>query len=298
MRAPCVFLWFPIPDCVCYHSIFKTSRSGTDGMGSADTKKKALEELLRGYGRVAVGFSGGVDSTLLLHVAKDVLGVEQVLAVIVDSPSMPRAEIAQAQKLAADMGVACVAVRSSELDDPAYVANTRDRCYICKKHLFALVLQAASERGFPLVLDGNNADDAGDFRPGRRAVLELGVRSPLMDVGLTKAEIRALSAAAGLPTADKPAMACLASRIPYGTPVTAEILQQVEQAEAALQAMGFAQCRVRHHGDVARIEVPESALMRLLETAVREAVVREIKAAGYRYVALDLQGYRMGSLNG
>jgi uncharacterized protein len=256
-----------------------------------------LHALLRGYGRVAIGFSGGVDSTLLLRVALDVLGAENVLAVIADTPSMPRKEFAEALQLAEGMGAVCAVIHPDELGDPRYAANPADRCYFCKKHLFQGIADLAAARGFAAVLDGNNADDAGDYRPGRRAAQELRVKSPLMEAGLTKAEIRALSARFGLPTADKPAMACLASRIPYGTPVTADVLGQVERAEAVLREAGFAQCRVRHHGEVARIEVAVGELPRLLDGAVRETLVRRIKEAGYRYVTLDLQGYRTGSLN-
>ncbi|MDD4016878.1 MAG: ATP-dependent sacrificial sulfur transferase LarE [Kiritimatiellae bacterium] len=260
-------------------------------------KELILHALLRAYGRVALGFSGGVDSTLLLRVALDVLGPGNVLAVIADTPSLPRKELAEALRLAETMGTECVVVDPGELNDPDYAANPADRCYFCKKRLFGCIAGAAGERGFAQVLDGSNADDAGDYRPGRRAADELGVKSPLMEAGLTKAEIRALSRNAALPTADKPAMACLASRIPYGTPVTVGVLAQVERAEEVLRAAGFAQCRVRHHGEVARIEVAIADLPRLLEESVREAVVRGIQAAGYRYVTLDLQGYRMGSLN-
>ena len=262
-----------------------------------DEKEQVLNTLLRGYGRVAIGFSGGVDSTLLLRAAVVFLGPEHVLAVIADTPSLPRKEFAEALRLAESMGAACLVVDPDELSDPNYAANPADRCYFCKKHLFELVAKVAAEKGFSCVLDGNNADDVGDYRPGRRAAQELGVKSPLMEAGLTKAEIRILSARAGLPTADKPAMACLASRIPYGTPVTAEVLAQVERAEEALREAGFAQCRVRHHGEVARIEVPVADLPRLLDSDVREAVMRGVKSAGYRYVTLDLQGYRTGSLN-
>jgi uncharacterized protein len=262
-----------------------------------EAKEQKLHALLRGYGRAALGFSGGVDSTLLLKVALDVLGQSNVLAVIADTPSLPRKEFEAALKLADGMGATCVVVDPDELSDPNYAANPVDRCYFCKKHLFELVAKVAAAKGFEIVLDGNNADDAGDYRPGRRAAQELGVKSPLMEAGLTKAEIRVLSARAGLPTAEKPAMACLASRIPYGTPVTAEVLAQVERAEEALRAAGFAQCRVRHHGEVARVEVPVAALARLLDDDARETVVRGVKAAGYRYVAVDLQGYRTGSLN-
>ena len=266
-------------------------------MGLLEEKERKLHALLRGYGRVALGFSGGVDSTLLLRESLAVLGEENVLALIADTPSLPRKEFAEALRLAEKLGAACLVVDPDELSDPDYAANPADRCYFCKKHLFGLVAKIAAEKGFATVLDGNNADDSGDYRPGRRAALELGVQSPLMEAGLTKGEIRQLSARAGLPTADKPAMACLASRIPYGTPVTAGVLAQVERAEEALRAAGFAQCRVRHHGEVARIEVAVNELPRMLDAAVREKIVRETKAAGYRYVTLDLQGYRMGSMN-
>jgi uncharacterized protein len=262
-----------------------------------ENKESRLRALLQGYGRVAVGFSGGVDSTLLLRVAVDVLGAENVLPVIADTPSLARSELAEALRLAEGMGVACRVIHPDELGDPNYAANPADRCYFCKKHLFQEVAALAAREGVAAVLDGNNADDAGDYRPGRRAAQELGIRSPLLEAGLTKAEIRALSARAGLPTADKPAMACLASRIPYGTPVTAEVLGRVERAEAALREAGFVQCRVRHHGDVARIEVPAGELARLVAPGVRERVAQGVKAAGYRFVAVDLQGYRMGSLN-
>ncbi len=260
-------------------------------------KEARLRGLLRGYGRVAVGFSGGVDSTLLLRMAVDELGTANVLAVIADTPSLPRGEYAQALSLAQGMGVTPQVVDPDELGDPAYVANPADRCYYCKRHLFRHVAAAAAAGGYGAVLDGNNADDAGDYRPGRRAAQELGVRSPLLEAGLTKAEVRALSARLGLPTADKPAMACLASRVPYGTPVTAEVLGQVERAEGAVRAAGFVQCRVRHHGEVGRVEVPAAELGRLLDARVRGEVVAGVRAAGYRYVALDLEGYRTGSLN-
>lgn len=264
---------------------------------SLDAKVEKMHALLRGYGRVAVGFSGGVDSTLLVRVALDVLGPENVLAVIADTPSLPRSEFAEALLVAEGMGAACLVINPDELSDPHYVANPLDRCYYCKKSLFGHIAQVATEKGFGVVLDGNNADDAGDYRPGRRAAVELGVKSPLMEAGLTKAEIREWSARAGLPTAEKPAMACLASRIPYGTPVTVEVLAQVERAETVLREEGFVQYRVRHYGETARIEVPVAGMARLLDAELRERVVRGVRAAGYRSVTLDLQGYRTGSLN-
>ena len=266
-------------------------------MESLEIKEARLAEILRGYGRVAIGFSGGVDSTLLLRVALNALGRDRVLAVIADTPSIPRSELAEALRLAQEFGALCLTINPDELSDPNYAANPADRCFFCKHHLFAEIARLAKERGYTVVLDGNNADDAGDYRPGRRAARELGVKSPLLEAGMTKADIREVSRRLGLPTADKPAMACLASRIPYGTPISAEVLLQVEQAEAALKAAGFPVCRVRHHGEVARIEVAPEALPRLLDAPQREALVKQIKAAGYRYVTLDLQGYRMGSLN-
>jgi pyridinium-3,5-biscarboxylic acid mononucleotide sulfurtransferase len=266
-------------------------------MTELSLREARLRDRLRGFDRVAVAFSGGVDSTLLLRLALDTLGRERVLAVLADTPSLPRGERDEALRLASRLGTECLTVNPNELDDPDYAANPPDRCYTCKRLLFTSIIGAAASRGFAQVLDGNNADDAADFRPGRRALQELGISSPLLEAGLTKDDVRQLSRQLSLPTADKPAMACLASRLPYGTPVTRELLAQVERAEAALHAAGFDVCRVRHHGDVARIEVAPEALPRLLVAALRERVVREIRAAGYRYVALDLQGYRMGSLN-
>lgn len=266
-------------------------------MTTLSDKEEKLRAWLRARARVAIGFSGGVDSSLLLRVALDALGTEQVLAVIADSPTLPRRELDEALRLAQALGAPVLTVATRELDDPVYAANPPDRCYFCKRHLFAEIRRVTRERGFEWVLDGNNADDAGDYRPGRRAAQELGILSPLMEVELTKAEIRDLSRRLGLPTADKPAMACLASRIPCGTPVTRETLARIERAEAVLHAAGFAVCRVRHHGDVARLELAPEALPHLLDPALRDRVAREIQAAGYRYVALDLQGYRLGSLN-
>ena len=260
-------------------------------------KEQKLQALLKSYGRVAIGFSGGVDSTLLLRASLDAVGAENVAAVIADTPSMPRREFEEALLLARGMGARCEVIDPNELGDPHYAANPANRCYFCKKCLFQGIAAWAAKNGFAVVLDGNNADDSGDYRPGRRAAQELGVKSPLMEAGLTKAEIRELSRKAGLPTAEKPAMACLASRVPYGTPVTAEVLGQIERAEEVLRTAGFIQCRVRHHGEIARIEVAPGELPRLLEPVLRETVSKGIKEAGYRFVTVDLQGYRMGSLN-
>ncbi len=263
----------------------------------APEKEAALHAILRSYGRVAIGFSGGVDSTLLLRLSLDLLGRDNVLALIADTPSLPRRELQAALELAAGMGANCQVVPSSEFEDEAYLANTAERCYICKRHLFSALQQAAAQGGYSYLLDGNNADDSGDFRPGRRALKELGVASPLMEAGLTKDDVRALSRHFGLPTAEKPAMACLASRIPYGTRLDTRLLAQIERAENALRDAGFVVCRLRHHGDVARIEVAPEEIDRFFDREIRRKVAAAIMAAGYQYVTLDLLGYRMGSLN-
>lgn len=257
---------------------------------------RRLCELLRSYGRVAIGFSGGTDSTYLLWSAIQVLGAEQVLAIIADTPTLPRREFAAALRFAEELGVRTLVVRPNELQDPAYRANPQDRCYICKQHIFGTIKAAATMEGFDMVLDGGNVDDGNDYRPGKKAALELGVKSPLAEAGMTKAEIRAASAEAGLPTAQTPANACLATRIPAGTPITLERLQQIEQAEEGLHDLGLVHCRVRHHDDVARIEVPVQDMRRVME--MRERVLEVVTAAGYRFVALDLGGYRMGNMNG
>ena len=253
--------------------------------------------LLKSYGRVAVGFSGGVDSTFLLWAAVNALGRENVLAIIADTPTLPRREFEDARQIAERLNARVSVVTPNELDDPAYVANPPDRCYICKRRIFSVIKAEAVAKGFEVMLDGANADDRSDFRPGQRAAEELGVKSPLAETGITKCEIREWSGAGGLPTARKPAMACLATRIPFGVPVTLDALARIERAEDGLHDLGFAHCRVRHHGDTARIEVPEDDIEKMLAPDVRQQVAQTVKAAGYRFAALDLLGYRMGNLN-
>jgi len=260
-------------------------------------KKQRLHALLQELGSVVVAFSGGVDSTLLLRVAVDVLGADRVLALTATSPTYPQFEFEEACKLAKGFGVRQLVVESNELEIPGFAENDRLRCYHCKSELFALCRDKAGELGYAAILDGSNLDDLGDYRPGRKAAEELQVRSPLLEAGLTKAEVRALSRELGLPTADKQAFACLSSRFPYGTRITAERLQQVDRCETFLRHQGIRNYRVRYHDNIARIEVAADEIDRFSDAALRQAVVAEFKAAGFTYVALDLQGYRTGSMN-
>ena len=259
------------------------------------SKDEALRHALTSLGSVVVAYSGGTDSAYLAYVASQTLG-DRALAVTADSPSYPDRHRRLAIDIADRFGLRHEIIQTNELDRPEYRANPENRCYFCKHELYTHLSRIGAERG-AVVVDGNNADDRGDYRPGRQAAREFGVRSPLDEVDLTKDEIRELSRRAGLPTWDEPASACLSSRIPYHAEVTDEKLRTIERAEQAMRALGFRVCRVRHHDDVARVEIGRGEMARALEPDVASAIVRELKAIGYRYVTLDLQGYRTGSLN-
>jgi pyridinium-3,5-biscarboxylic acid mononucleotide sulfurtransferase len=261
----------------------------------AARKAEALRAELASLASVVVAYSGGVDSAYLACVANQTLG-DRSVAVTADSPSYPERHRRLAIDIAAQFSLHHEIIRTGELERPEYRANPANRCYYCKHELYTHLSRIAAERG-AVIVDGNNADDRGDYRPGRQAAREFGVRSPLDDVGLTKDEIRALSRHAGLPTWDEPASACLSSRIPYHTEVTDEKLRTIERAEQVLRDLGFRVCRVRHHDELARIEIARDDMPRALEPDTNRAIVRELKALGYRYVTLDLQGYRTGSLN-
>jgi len=259
-------------------------------------KEARLHSRLEEFDSLLIAYSGGVDSAYLAFAASRALG-DRMLCVTADSPSYPRRHREMAERIAREFGLPHEFIETSEMDRAEYRANPANRCYYCKTELYEHLSELATARGFSAIADGSNADDRGDYRPGRQAAREFGVKSPLDDADLTKAEIRELSRRAGLPTWDEPASACLSSRIPYQSEVTVGKLSMIERAEDALRRHGFRVCRVRHHDTVARLEIGRDEMARALDPEISAALVRELKAIGYQYVSLDLQGYRTGSLN-
>ena len=265
-------------------------------MDSAHAKKQRLEEYLKELGSIAVAFSSGVDSTFLLKTAKDVLG-QNVIAVTARSHSFPKRELDEASAFCEKEGIRQFIIDSEELSIEGFSSNPKNRCYLCKHELFTRIKQVASENGIEYVAEGSNVDDNGDYRPGLKAVEELGIKSPLRHTGLTKSEIRELSKEMGLPTWDKPSFACLASRFVYGETINEKKLKMLEDAEQLLLDLGFKQVRVRIHGNIARIEVMPEEIAKLTENNVRTKVYKTLKDIGFDYVTMDLAGYRTGSMN-
>lgn len=269
-----------------------------EGLSTSATVGLArLRAVFNGRVRVITAFSGGVDSTLVAAVARQVLGKDNAPAVIGDSPSLPRYELEAARQLAVELDLELIEVKPGEQDDEGYRANAGDRCYFCKTHLYESLKRLTEEMGIRYIANGTNTDDLGDHRPGLVAADEAQVISPLIEAGLGKQDVRQIAQELGLSNWDKPAAACLASRVPYGSEVTPELLKQIEAAEDVLRGLGFKGFRVRHHGQVARLEVPMDQLPKLMDDELRRAVTEGVRAAGYLYVSLDLEGFRSGSGN-
>jgi len=262
-----------------------------------EEKFQRLKGLFQTMGKVLVAYSGGVDSTLLLRVARDSVGQGNVLAVTALSPLYPERELAEAKEIARSVGVDHLLIESNEMEIPGFSKNPPNRCYYCKRELFEKLVNLSKDHGIPSVVEGSTLDDLKDHRPGRVAIQELGIRSPLIEAMFTKGEVRQLSNELGLSTWDKPSFACLASRFPYGEEITTKELGMVDRAEEFLFGLGFKQVRVRHYQNLARIEVFPEEMGRFMEDGLRERVVSHLKSLGYKYVTLDLQGFRSGSMN-
>lgn len=265
-------------------------------METIDFKLEQLRSLLTDMCGVVIGYSGGVDSTMLAAVAAEVLK-DRALCVLASSETYPQTEVEEALETAGKLGISVIRIDTDELKNEAFAANTPDRCYFCKTELFGKLIAIGRDHGIRWVADGANVDDLDDYRPGSLAAAQLGVRSPLREVGFTKKEIREASRRMGLPTWNKPSYACLSSRIPYGTRIESDILRRLNEAERFIKALGFGQLRVRHHGEIARIEVDPEEITRLASPAIRQRVMEKLQELGYLYITLDLNGYRMGSMN-
>ena len=257
-------------------------------------KEKKLRGIISYLENVLIAYSGGVDSTVLIKISQEEID-GQITAVIVNSPTLPRSELDDARKIAAGLDIQLVEMESREMDLPDFINNTSQRCYFCKDHRYQMLRIYAKENGFEYILDGSNFDDLSDHRPGQVAAQEQGIRSPLQEAELTKTEIRNLARERALPNWDKPSSSCLASRIPYGTVISAELLDQVDQAEIFLKELGFRRLRVRHHGDIARIEVPEESFDQAIKQ--RSLIIAALKEIGFSYITLDIKGFRSGSMN-
>jgi pyridinium-3,5-biscarboxylic acid mononucleotide sulfurtransferase len=264
---------------------------------SMKDKLENLKNSIKSINKAAVAFSGGVDSSFLLAVCSEVLGRENVIAVTASSETYTDSELSFAKEFAKQAGIRHVIIETDELNDPAFSCNPKDRCYYCKKSFYLKALDKIKSQNFGILLDGTNADDSSDYRPGYIAVKELGIKSPLLESGFTKEEIRVLSKNMGLPTCDKPANPCLASRIPYGNNITGEKLETIAKAEKYIHDLGFSIVRVRHHNETARIEIPASDIHRFMQDDIRQQVNQYLKSLGFIWISLDMEGYRTGSLN-
>ncbi len=266
-------------------------------MSEYESRLAALDEVIRSYRRIMIAFSGGVDSSVLLDRCVSVLGVENVIAATGVSQTYTPEERADAEDLVARLGVTHVVIETDELADPCFASNPKDRCFHCKTELYAKIIKAATDNSCNVIFDATNADDLSDYRPGLKAAREAGVKSPLADSGITKADIREMAAKTLPHIADKPASPCLASRIPYGTHITAQDLLKIAAAERFLRAHGFPTVRVRHHGNLARIEVPADQIAKLCSDEVRETVANRLREIGYSWVSIDIEGFKSGSMN-